>query len=254
MGIIARNEQEKSHLATEICEIWARAIACSNLHQPHTNKSPFINWYLVLRVNENSDIYGIRKQYHKLALQLHPDKNKHSKAETAFKLVSEAYFCLSDSARRASFDSERHTFSCIKCNTIPSCTNIDPTNVKTQKQSHQETSRFSRINRRMKELRTKLKEEANTIEKCLIANIATASRREFVNANRGAPVFNPWTITKKGSPQFRTINHKKIEDLRAGFRIGNKCMHDRAMNSSPVFQYRSERSAFMSRCASTRDR
>ncbi|KAK6146191.1 hypothetical protein DH2020_020060 [Rehmannia glutinosa] len=253
MGIIAGNEQEKSQLATEICEISARA----NLHHPHTNKSPFINWYLVLRVNENSDIYVIRKQYHKLALQLHPDKNKHSKAETAFKLVSEAYFCLSDSARRAAFDSERHTISCIKCNTIPSYTNTDPTNVKTQKQSHQETSRFNRINRRMKELRTKLKEDANTIEKCLIANIATASRREFVNANgtkTELPVFNPSDYYQyKGSPQFRTINQKKMEDLRAGFRIGNRSMHDRAMNSSPVFQYRSERSAFMSRCASTRD-
>ncbi|KAK6158529.1 hypothetical protein DH2020_005843 [Rehmannia glutinosa] len=139
--------------------------------------------------------------------------------------IQEAYFCLSDSAKRASFDSDRHTISCIKCNTIPSYTNTDPTNVKTQKQSHQEISRFNRINRRMKELRTKLKEEANTIEKCLIANIAAASRREFVNANgkkTELPVFNPSDYYQyKGSPQFRTINHKKIEDLRAGFRIGN---------------------------------
>ncbi|KAK6146019.1 hypothetical protein DH2020_019888 [Rehmannia glutinosa] len=85
----------------------------------------------------------------------------------------------------------------------------------------------------------------------------TASRREFVNANgtkTELAVFNPSDYYQyKGSPQFRTINHKKIEDLRAGFRIGNRCMHDRAMNSSPVFQCQSERSAFMSRCASTRD-
>lgn len=44
------NEQQKTQLATEICEISARAIACSNLHHPRINKSPFINWYLVLRV------------------------------------------------------------------------------------------------------------------------------------------------------------------------------------------------------------
>ncbi|GFP85285.1 chaperone protein dnaj [Phtheirospermum japonicum] len=89
MGMIAGNEQEKSQLVTEICDISARAIACAKLHHAHTRKLPFVNWYLVLRVNENADIYVIRKQYHKLALQLHPDKNKHSKAETAFKLVSE---------------------------------------------------------------------------------------------------------------------------------------------------------------------
>lgn len=47
---MAGNEQRKTDLATEICELSARAIACSNGHHPRTNKSPFINWYLVLRV------------------------------------------------------------------------------------------------------------------------------------------------------------------------------------------------------------
>lgn len=40
-------------------------------------------------MEEDAGIDVIRKQYHKLALQLHPDKNKHPKAEVAFKLVSE---------------------------------------------------------------------------------------------------------------------------------------------------------------------
>ncbi|KAK9161639.1 hypothetical protein Syun_007980 [Stephania yunnanensis] len=40
-------------------------------------------------VEENANLDAIRKQYHKLALNLHPDKNKHPKAEIAFKLVLE---------------------------------------------------------------------------------------------------------------------------------------------------------------------
>ncbi|KAL0433966.1 UNVERIFIED_CONTAM: hypothetical protein Slati_2730900 [Sesamum latifolium] len=92
MGMIVGNEQEKSQLATEISELLARASVCAKFHHSRKNKTPFVNWYLVLRVNENADVDGIRKQYHKLALQLHPDKNKHSKAETAFKLVSEVGF------------------------------------------------------------------------------------------------------------------------------------------------------------------
>lgn len=50
MGMIAGNEQEKSQLATEICELSARATACAVLHHPRTNKSPFVNWYLLLKV------------------------------------------------------------------------------------------------------------------------------------------------------------------------------------------------------------
>lgn len=51
MGKIAGDdEQEKSQLATEICDLLARA----NLHFAHANRSPFINWYLVLRVRSFS--------------------------------------------------------------------------------------------------------------------------------------------------------------------------------------------------------
>ncbi|KAL3641909.1 hypothetical protein CASFOL_012724 [Castilleja foliolosa] len=259
------NEPEKSQLATEICDISTHAIACAKFHHANFRKTPFINWYLVLRVNENADIYVIRKQYHKLALQLHPDKNKHSKAETAFKLVSEAYFCLSDSAKRATFDSQRQNISCTKCNNTT--TNI----TKIRKTLHQETT-TTISNLRLKELRNKLKDEANIIEKCLAAN-ATASRRpieKFGNRTKTElPVFNPSDYYQyNGTPQNRTINHRQMEDLRACFRMGNRCLNDRvsmnsspvfqcrservSINNSPVFQYRSERVSFMSSCASTR--
>lgn len=39
-----------------------------------------------------------------LALKLHPDKNKAARAEDAFKAVSKAFSCLSDSDKRAYYD------------------------------------------------------------------------------------------------------------------------------------------------------
>ncbi|XP_051152671.1 uncharacterized protein LOC127266453 isoform X2 [Andrographis paniculata] len=73
--------KSESELAVE--QICASAAHCAS-HQP-----PFINWYRLLKVDKNADSESIRKQYHKLALQVHPDKNNHSKAETAFKLLSQ---------------------------------------------------------------------------------------------------------------------------------------------------------------------
>ncbi|KAF9607476.1 hypothetical protein IFM89_036073 [Coptis chinensis] len=76
----------KSQLVAEICSISSNAHHC-RVHS--TIKTPFMDWYLLLRVDDNARSDVIRKQYRKLALQLHPDKNRHPKAEIAFKLVSE---------------------------------------------------------------------------------------------------------------------------------------------------------------------
>jgi len=46
----------------------------------------------------------INSAYKKLALKLHPDKNKAPDAEAAFKLVSAAKTCLSDAQTRAYYD------------------------------------------------------------------------------------------------------------------------------------------------------
>ncbi|KAJ3704960.1 hypothetical protein LUZ61_008665 [Rhynchospora tenuis] len=58
------------------------------------------DWYKIIQVEPLSDEIMIRKQYHKLALLLHPDKNKIPGAEAAFKLVVEANNILSDRAKR----------------------------------------------------------------------------------------------------------------------------------------------------------
>ncbi|MCO5577762.1 hypothetical protein L7F22_031594 [Adiantum nelumboides] len=75
-----------------VAELAAVADVCNaaNLRTcgcPRENRNP--DWYKVLKVDEKSELSAIKKRYRHLALLLHPDKNKHIKAEAAFKLVSE---------------------------------------------------------------------------------------------------------------------------------------------------------------------
>ncbi|KAJ4813505.1 hypothetical protein LUZ62_026071 [Rhynchospora pubera] len=65
------------------------------------------DWYKIIQVEPLSDEIMIRKQYHKLALLLHPDKNKIPGAEAAFKLLVEANNILSDRAKRTMYDIKR---------------------------------------------------------------------------------------------------------------------------------------------------
>ncbi|KAK8526298.1 hypothetical protein V6N13_017348 [Hibiscus sabdariffa] len=65
------------------------------------------DWYAILGVNRLANDETVRKQYRKLALMLHPDKNKSIGAEGAFKLISEAWSLLSDKARRVAYDKRR---------------------------------------------------------------------------------------------------------------------------------------------------
>lgn len=53
------------------------------------------DWYEILGVDHLADGKTVKKQYKKLALLLHPDKNKFNGAEGAFKLVLEAWSQLS---------------------------------------------------------------------------------------------------------------------------------------------------------------
>lgn len=112
--------------AKEVAELVAVAEVChaavlrSCMCLSRENKSP--DWYKILKVDEKSDLGSIKKRYRQLALLLHPDKNKHVKAEAAFKLVLEAYACLSDKKKRANFNVERSLLSCRRCNPRDSVT------------------------------------------------------------------------------------------------------------------------------------
>ncbi|KAL7106953.1 hypothetical protein ACP275_06G023700 [Erythranthe tilingii] len=65
------------------------------------------DWYGVLGVTPSVDDETLRKQYRKLALSLHPDKNKSVCADGAFKLISEAWSLLSDKAKRLAYNQRR---------------------------------------------------------------------------------------------------------------------------------------------------
>ncbi|CAI9102367.1 OLC1v1000628C1 [Oldenlandia corymbosa var. corymbosa] len=64
------------------------------------------DWYSILQVERSVDEATIKKQYRKLALVLHPDKNKFPGAEAAFKLIGEAHRVLSDYNSRSQYDAK----------------------------------------------------------------------------------------------------------------------------------------------------
>ncbi|XP_043706232.1 uncharacterized protein LOC122655913 [Telopea speciosissima] len=76
------------------------------------------DWYGILGVNPLADDETVKKQYRKLALMLHPDKNKSVGADGAFKLISEAWSLLSDKTKRIAYDQ--------KCNVKGSQQKVPP--------------------------------------------------------------------------------------------------------------------------------
>ncbi|KAF7140985.1 hypothetical protein RHSIM_Rhsim06G0072000 [Rhododendron simsii] len=65
------------------------------------------DWYAVLQLDRCSDdIDLIKKQYRRLALLLHPDKNKFPFADAAFRLVADSWAVLSDPRRKSLYDNE----------------------------------------------------------------------------------------------------------------------------------------------------
>uniref|UniRef100_A0A7N0ZRL8 J domain-containing protein n=1 Tax=Kalanchoe fedtschenkoi TaxID=63787 RepID=A0A7N0ZRL8_KALFE len=66
-----------------------------------------MDWYGILQMEQTGDESTIKRQYRKLALLLHPDKNRYSGAEAAFKLIREAEMVLLDGPKRRLHDSVR---------------------------------------------------------------------------------------------------------------------------------------------------
>ncbi len=67
------------------------------------------DYYQILGVPESADAETIKREYRKLAVKYHPDKNPKDRkhAEEKFKGISEAYYVLSDAKRRAEYDQMR---------------------------------------------------------------------------------------------------------------------------------------------------
>ncbi|XP_061367940.1 uncharacterized protein LOC133310960 [Gastrolobium bilobum] len=103
-----------------------------------------MDWYRILQLEQTANDLMIKKQYKKFALQLHPDKNKFSGAEAAFKLIGEAQRVLLDKDKRTIHDMKRRVpmnktatsrhsqqkapmnfNSAVKTNVKPSFTNLN---------------------------------------------------------------------------------------------------------------------------------
>ncbi|KAG6766570.1 hypothetical protein POTOM_030658 [Populus tomentosa] len=265
MGL--ESETKKSQLVLEICSLSTLSVACVHRHRSSSYgpaESHFIDWYRILGVEEDADIDVIKKRYRKLALQLHPDKNKHPRAELAFKLVFEAYSYLTDSIKRRAFNLERSKNFCIKCNRIP----YTPGNNSSKSQAPKGAEESNAANRskwlrnRVREMKQRFKEEIKVMENCLKAN--RASRKEaplfkpsdnchFHSNTRSvtpmeSPVFDPSDYLLKGYPHIRTRIYRKPEnfwDLQREDALNNYggqgTVKGRSYHDFPVFEKRSER-------------
>lgn len=222
---MAPDSDFKSDLAAEICSFSARSVSC-----PHRHFSrPFLDWYRLFGVEQDAGIDSIRRRYLKLALQLHPDKNAHPKAEIAFKLVSEGYGCLIDNVKRRAFDLDRMKKFCPDCNTIPyrnlsSARNSNPLNLFENCLRANNSREFS--------------QQFNNSPDCLINNGRFHHRN-----HKESPIFNPSDYACQGYPHFRTQIHPKPQSYRC-FRTGNSLKYEqgRGKYEYPVFEMsRSER-------------
>ena len=67
------------------------------------------DYYEVLGVSRDASPEEIKRQYRKLALKFHPDRNKSADAQEHFKEISEAYAVISDSKKRQIYDTRGHS-------------------------------------------------------------------------------------------------------------------------------------------------
>ncbi|MCL7025347.1 hypothetical protein MKW94_017867 [Papaver nudicaule] len=69
------------------------------------------DWYRMLDIHDDLydvDIDTIKKQYKRMALLVHPDKNSSAAAESAFKLLQDALELLSDPEKRQIYEIKRY--------------------------------------------------------------------------------------------------------------------------------------------------
>ncbi|KAG5230335.1 Chaperone protein [Salix suchowensis] len=84
-------------------------LATLDVHMAADNRANGeVDWYRVLDVEPSASEDTIRSHYRKLALILHPDKNKAVGADGAFNIISEAWNLLSNKAKRIAYDRKRN--------------------------------------------------------------------------------------------------------------------------------------------------
>uniref|UniRef100_A0A0D9ZFB4 J domain-containing protein n=1 Tax=Oryza glumipatula TaxID=40148 RepID=A0A0D9ZFB4_9ORYZ len=189
----------KAQAVREVCAASAAFSACP--HRRRQRSPPFVDWYLVLAVADAASEDAVRRRYRQLALQLHPDKNTHAKAELAFKIVSEAHACLTDGARRRAFDDERAESYCAACHDrfrhraerrTPPATTATTTSTGGARHGKYRGGGGGCGGRRtpvaaqaLREVQNRLRDECRVIDSCLKANGGGARRRQSF------PLFDP---------------------------------------------------------------
>lgn len=104
----ARRSALKAHSLCPSLEGISQMISTLDVHLASESKiDGESDWYRILSLSAMADEEEVKKQYRKLALQLHPDKNKSVGAEVAFRLISEAWSVLSDKSRKMLYDQKR---------------------------------------------------------------------------------------------------------------------------------------------------
>ncbi|KAI4379022.1 hypothetical protein MLD38_016428 [Melastoma candidum] len=100
-----RIAQKAQHLFPELENI-TNMLAVCEVHCSAQKKvfGTEFDYYAILQVEKTVNETTLKKQFRKLALLLHPDKNKFAGAEAAFKLIGEANRVLSDRESRSSYD------------------------------------------------------------------------------------------------------------------------------------------------------
>ncbi|KAJ1395325.1 DnaJ domain containing protein [Sesbania bispinosa] len=248
---MGQESDSKAKLVLEICSISMRSGLCAHRHLPSPPaNATFIDWYCILGVEENAGVNAIRKRYHKLALQLHPDKNKHPKAEIAFKLVSEAYTCLSNAAKRKAFDLERYKHLCFECRRIPYTSSGNSNGSGFKAWDIISRSRSFKLWRNIRDMRERFKEEAKVIENCLRTNSMSRKESPLYNPvgylhrskslhrfEKETPVFNPSDYLYQGYPHLRGHVYKNSSTFWYLQTISMLHNGKRGVqNASPVFE------------------
>lgn len=76
-----------------------------NVHVAHEKKIKGVtDYYGIFGVDPITDEEVIKRQYKRMALSLHPDKNKSVGADGAFKILSQAWSVLSNKDKRSAYD------------------------------------------------------------------------------------------------------------------------------------------------------
>ncbi|KAK1441439.1 hypothetical protein QVD17_07328 [Tagetes erecta] len=77
------------------------------------------DWYAVLQLEtrRHDDDELIKRHYRRLALLLHPDKNKFPFADSAFKLVADAWALFSDPSKKSAYDNKLFAFTKVDLHT-----------------------------------------------------------------------------------------------------------------------------------------